>query len=281
MSRGAEQTTVARPVSARGSGLHTGAEGSLTLLPAEPDAGIVFVCHDGTEIPATTEYVIATERCTTLGLGQARVHTVEHLLGALYCMGLDNVQVAVEGPEVPACDGSAQEWIALLGRAGRRRLGRPRETRTLREAVWVSRDGYWGMVLPARRLSVAVAVDFPGTVVGRQTIWLEVSRQRFAAELAPARTFAFAEEVEALRATGLVRGGSAENAFAVGPEGYSGPLRYPDEVVRHKALDLLGDLALCGHRVNAQVIAVRPSHRGNVALARALRAALSVEERRT
>lgn len=269
---GGEQTTLARPVSKRGVGLHTGMESSVTLRPAEANAGIVFV--SGAEIPARAEHVVGTDRGTTLGLGEARVQTVEHLLAAIYGMGVDNVRVEVEGPEVPACDGSAREWVALLEQAGRRSQGQRRARGELRESVWVVEEGYWAMALPAERLGIAVGIDFPGTVVGRQAVWVELSAGRFAEELAPARTFAFLEELEGLRAAGLAKGGGAENAFGIGPEGYSGPLRFPDEVVRHKALDLVGDLALCGSRLAAQVIAVRPSHRGNVALARALAAAL-------
>jgi UDP-3-O-acyl N-acetylglucosamine deacetylase len=275
MSTTAEQTTVARPVSTKGIGLHTGAECAVALLPAEPDAGIVFVSSTGVEVPATGEYVAGTDRCTTLAVGDARIGSVEHLLAALYADGVDNVRIEVEGPEVPTRDGSAREWLELLRRAGRERLGVGRRAIALRQAVWAGEGQSWAAALPARRLSVGVGVDYEGTVVGRQTLWLPVTRQRFAAEVAPARTFALTNEIEALRAAGLALGGGEGNAFAVGPEGYSGSLRFADEVVRHKTLDLIGDLALCGWRLAAAVIAVRPSHRTNVELVRAVRAAAS------
>ena len=264
------QTTLARPVSKDGVGLHTGRRSSLTLLPAVSDAGIVFIC-DGVEIPATAEQVVDTRRATTLGQGEARVMTVEHLLSALYGLEMDNARIEVQGEEIPACDGSAREWVELIRGAGVRRLEAPRQTLTLAEAVWVGDGESWAIAAPAPRLTLAVGVDYGDTVVGRQVLWLPVTPARYARELAPARTFGFAHEVEALRAAGLAQGGTAENAVVVQPEGYSVPLRFPDEVVRHKAMDALGDLSLCGGRLQAHVTLVRPGHRLATKLAAALR----------
>ena len=267
------QTTLARPVSKDGIGLHTGSRSSLTLLPAAPHAGIVFICGSGAEIPATAEQVVDTRRCTTLGRGGARVMTVEHVLSALYGMGVDNVRIEVQGEEIPACDGSAQEWVKLIRRAGLRRLEAPREMLTLGKAVWVAEGDSWGVAAPAPRLTLAVGVDYGEEVVGRQTLWLPVTATRYARELAPARTFGFEHEVETLLAAGLARGGTRENAIVVRSDGYSAPLRFPDEAVRHKAMDALGDLALCGGRLRAHVALVRPSHRLTTELALALRQA--------
>ncbi len=270
MGREAEQTTVARPVMKTGIGLHTGERCAVSLLPAEPDAGIVFV-SGGQLIPAAATSVVETRRGTVLGRGGKQIGSVEHLLAALYGMGLDNVRAEVEGPEVPACDGSAAEWVAALREAGSRRLGVRREVGRLCRGMWEADGASWAMAGPGGSgLCLAVGVEFENTAAGRQALWLRLSRRSFAQELAPARTFAMMGELEALRARGLARGGSADNAFGVGRDGYSGPLRFEDEVVRHKALDLLGDLALCGRRLEGQVVAVRPSHRTNVALARAL-----------
>ena len=272
MSPTGEQTTLARPVSKDGVGLHTGQKCALTILPAPPNAGIVFVSPAGDEIPATVEHVLDTDRGTTLGTAQTRVRSVEHLMAALYGMGVDNARIELEGPEAPACDGSAIEWVRLVQRAGRAGLGVTRQAPALAQPVWVDAQPGWAVVLPARgALSLAVAVDFSGTVVGKQTLFLRLTRARFIRELAPARTFVDLKDLDELRARGLAQGGASENAFAFGPQGYSGPLRFPDEVVRHKALDLLGDLALCGCRFAGQVVAVRPGHRLNLALAAALR----------
>lgn len=273
MSRNSEQTTVARAVKKQGIGLHTGARSIVSIMPAAPGTGILFVADSGAEIPATAEYVVGTERATVLGIGDSRVSAVEHIMAALYLMGVDNARVEVDGPEIPACDGSALEWVELLRRARRKPLGVPRKVLTLEAPIWSGSSASWALIWPARNgLSLSVAVDFAGTVAGRQILWLRQVDRRLAADLAPARTFAFEHEVEALRAAGLAKGGGMDNAFTVGPERYSGPLRFEDEVVRHKALDLVGDLALCGFRLQGQVFAVRPGHRSNVALAMALRA---------
>ena len=285
----AEQTTIAQPVIKSGIGLHTGERCAVSLLPAEPDAGVVFV-SGGVEIPGKAEFVVDTRRGTTLGrrslpggAGETpalpgrptQVGCVEHLMAALYGLGVENVRVEVEGAELPALDGCAGEWVKALRRAGLRRLGVARKRRRLDRAVWASDGAAWAVAAPARGgLTLAVGVEFENTAAGRQTLWMRVSPGRFARELAPARTFAMAEELEALRADGLSKGGSLENAFVVGREGYVGELRFEDEVVRHKALDLLGDIALCGGRFEGQVVAVRPSHRVNVELAGKLQAVL-------
>jgi len=275
MSREAQQTTVARPVTKKGIGLHSGAKCAVALLPAEPDAGIVFICESGVALPATVDHVVGTDRSTTLGLGEARVRSVEHLLAALYGLAVDNVSIQVQGPEVPACDGSAQEWVEVLGQAGRKRLGARRKTGTLAKAVWVTNGDAWAVASPARNLAVGVGVEYPGTAAARQTFWVSLARGQFASQVAPARTFCLRREYEALLAAGLGKGGRLENTFVVDADGYSGPLRFPDEVVRHKTLDVIGDIALGGWRLAAHIVTVRPSHRMNVELARAVRGALS------
>jgi UDP-3-O-[3-hydroxymyristoyl] N-acetylglucosamine deacetylase len=273
MSLPPRQTTLARSVSKAGIGLHTGRRSSLTLLPAAPDAGIVFICRSGEEIPAVAERVVETRRGTTLGQGEARVMTVEHVLSALCGRGVDNARLEVAGEEIPACDGSAQEWVELIRQAGVTRLDAPRKALKLAEAVWVGEGEAWGVAVPGVKFTLAVGVDFGEAVVGRQTWWGPVTPARYARELAPARTFGFAHEVEALLAAGLAQGGTAENAVVVTPEGYSVPLRFPNEAVRHKAMDAIGDLALCGGRLQAHVTLVRPSHRLVTKLALAMRQA--------
>ena len=278
MARAAQQTTLARPVTKEGIGLHTGRPAALSLLPAGADTGVVLVSDSGVEIPARAEFVVDTARATTLGRNGATVRGVEHLLAALWALGVDNVRVTLGGPEAPACDGSAREWVDLVRKAGKRRLKAARGVPGRLTPVWVSAEDGWAAALPAGKLSLAVAVEFPRTAAGGQALWMPLTGRRFAEELAPARTFCLEEEYRALLASGLAKGGSLENAFVVKADGYSGPLRFPDEVVRHKALDLVGDIALCGRYFTAQVIAVRPSHRLNVTLAKAVRTRLGASD---
>lgn len=280
MARSARQTTLARPVTKEGIGLHSGAPAAVTLAPAEADSGIVIATESGGEIPANADWVVSTERATTLGRDHAEARGVEHLLAALWAMSVDNARIVLRGPETPACDGSARPWAELIARAGRRRLAAPRTVHRIAEPVWVTGKGSWAAALPAERLALAVAVEYPGSAAGAQAVWLELTGARFAAELAPARTFCLEREYQALLASGLAKGGGAENAFVVKEDGYSGELRFPDEVVRHKALDLVGDLSLCGFRFVGQVIAVRPSHHLNVRLASALRERRSAGSRK-
>jgi UDP-3-O-[3-hydroxymyristoyl] N-acetylglucosamine deacetylase len=273
MGRYVEQTTIARPVIKRGIGLHTGAGCAVSLQPAERDAGVVFATESGAIIPATPDHVVETQRGTALGAGGATVGCVEHLMAALYGLGVDNVHAEVTGPELPACDGSAREWVELLQEAGIALLGVSKPIGRLSAPVWAGEEPAGAVAIPGGRgLGLAVSVDYEGTVARHQSLWLRLTPRRFAKHLAPARTFAMDRELQALQNAGLAKGGSEANAFVVGPGGYSGPLRFEDEVVRHKALDLVGDLALCGWRFDGVVVAVRPSHRTNVALARALRA---------
>ena len=277
MGRYVEQTTIARPVIKRGIGLHTGAGCAVSLQPAERDAGVTFATEAGAVIPATPEHVLDTQRGTTLGVvgppGGATVGCVEHLMAALYGLGVDNVRAEVTGPELPACDGSAREWVELVQEAGIAPLGASRPIGRLSAPVWAGDDSGALVAVPGGRgLALAVSVDYEGTVARHQSLWVRLTPRRFAKAIAPARTFVMDRELQALQNAGLARGGSEANAFVVGPGGYSGPLRFEDEVVRHKALDLVGDLALCGWRFDGVVVALRPSHRMNVALARALRA---------
>jgi len=274
MGRIAEQTTLARPVTKKGIGLHTGVMCTVSLLPAEDNAGIVFVSESGRIIPATAERVVDTQRGTTLGDGTVTIGCVEHLMAAFFGVGVDNVSVEVTGPEIPACDGSAREWVQALSDAGIKHSGRQILLPAVQEGIWIENGLAYLVAVPSQSdLTLSVGVDFEDTVAGRQMVSMRLTRRRFEREIAPARTFVMADELESLRARGLAQGGSELNAFAVGKASYSGPLRFDDEVVRHKALDLVGDIALCGRHFFGHIIAIRPSHDANVALARALRKA--------
>ncbi len=252
------EKTLAAPFRFSGVALHTGAQVEVEVAPAGAGAGIVFV-RDGVEIPALAENVVETSRATVLGVRGTTVSTVEHLLSALFGMHVDNARIAISGPEVPVVDGSAQWFVGQIERVGTRDLGVERATLAL-DAPIVERDGDRLIVaLPADRFSVRCIVDFPHPV-GSEYLALAIDEATYAREVAGARTFGYLHEVEALRARGLAQGGSLENAVVFGPDGPLQTLRWSNEVVRHKMLDLLGDLALVGARPQCEIIAVKSGH---------------------
>ena len=196
---------------------------------------------------------------------------MEHLLAAVVALELDDLVLELDAPEPPVLDGSSRGFLDALREAGRVEHGEPAPVLRLREPVRVADGASVYEAYPADDLRVEVGIDFPHPLVGRQRIALAVSAASFDAELADARTFGFVHEVEALQAMGLIRGGSTQNALVLGPDGVvDNALRWPDEFVRHKALDCVGDLALVGARVAARVVAERPSHSGTLQLVRAM-----------
>lgn len=260
------QHTIAEKVSCTGIGLHSGAPVQLTLLPARADSGIVFVrtdCADSLEIPARSACVRSTRLATTLGRGEARVGTVEHLLSAFYGLGIDNVRVELDGPELPVMDGSAASFVYLARSAGIFEQQSERGLLRVRQPVEV-RDGARSIrIEPARSFRISYAVDFDHPAIGRQEFALDApSPQVFEREIAGARTFGFLGEVRTLWNAGLARGAGLENTVVLDEERVVNPegLRWPDEFVRHKVLDLLGDLALLGPPVQGRVIVERGGH---------------------
>jgi UDP-3-O-[3-hydroxymyristoyl] N-acetylglucosamine deacetylase len=227
------------------------------------------------EIPARLECVVATRRATTLARDGASAGTVEHLLAALYGLGVDNLRAELDGPELPALDGSAAPFVELLLRAGVREQAAPRRVLCLRRAVEVREGERWIRAEPAARFAVTCAIQFAHPAVGRQELSIEgEDPERFADELAPARTFGFLTEAPDLALASLARGASLASAVLLDARGVLNPegLRFRDELVRHKVLDLYGDLALLGCRLRAHVRVERGGHRLHHALVAALRA---------
>jgi UDP-3-O-[3-hydroxymyristoyl] N-acetylglucosamine deacetylase/3-hydroxyacyl-[acyl-carrier-protein] dehydratase len=267
------QNTIAGTLEMEGVGLHTGAVVRLRLLPAPVNTGIVFRRADlegAPEVPATAAHVVSTDRGTTLGAGEARIHTVEHLLAAVAAAWVDNLLVEVEGPEAPAADGSARPfWNLLSGQLEEQDA--PARVITVDEAFSLQEKDASYVVGPAKDYRVSTTIEFDHPLIRRQFGSFRVDEQ-FGEEIAPARTFCPLSEVEGLRGRGLAQGGSLENAVVLDETGIHGgtELRFPDEFVRHKMLDLVGDLALVGARIAGHVVAERPGHRGNVALAKEL-----------
>jgi UDP-3-O-[3-hydroxymyristoyl] N-acetylglucosamine deacetylase len=253
------QSTLRAPCSFDGVGLHTGAQVSVEIRPAPVDSGIVFVVEDGTRIPATSEHVVDTSRATVIGRDGLRISTVEHLLSALFGMGVCNAEVVVIGPEIPVLDGSARVFTDAIAHAGIELQTAAQPVLELDEP-YVLRDGDRAIIaLPADELRVRFIADF-SPPVGAQYFDGVITPDTYYREICSARTFGYLKDVEALRARGLARGGSLDNALVIGPDGPLQPLRWPNEIVRHKVLDLLGDLALLGAHPLCDIIAIKSGH---------------------
>ena len=270
------QQTIAAPAELEGVGLHTGAPVRMRLLPAAVNTGVVFRRADlegAPEVAALVANVSTTDRGTTLERGAARVHTVEHLLAAVVARQIDNLLIELEGPEPPAMDGSSQGFDAALAGAGVQEQDAPARFITVDETFSFSRGAAEYVVAPAQGYRLSTTIEFDHPAVGRQFASFRVEDGAFSREMAPARTFCFEREVEELYSRGLAQGGTVQNAIVLGEDGgivAGTALRFPDEFVRHKALDVVGDLALVGARLNAHVVAEKPGHKGNVALAQEL-----------
>jgi UDP-3-O-[3-hydroxymyristoyl] N-acetylglucosamine deacetylase/3-hydroxyacyl-[acyl-carrier-protein] dehydratase len=273
--------TIARPISLEGVGLHLGAACRLAFRPAASGTGIIFRRTDlpgQPTIPARAERAVLTERRTQLGEDPVSVHTVEHVLAAVVGSGIDDLEIELDAAEPPIMDGSAAPFVAALSSAGLAEHAGAVETLTLYRSVRVTDGDSVYEAHPALALELDVAIAFPHPVIGAQQARYVVTPETFARELAPARTFGFVREVEALRSKGLIQGASLDNAIVLDETGVvNAPLRWPDEFVRHKAMDCVGDLALAGARVRARITAVKPSHRGTVLLVRAMQEAQVTE----
>ena len=267
--------SIAHQTVVRGTGLHTGAATEATFLPATAGRGIVFRRTDlggSPEVPARLTEVEAVERRTAIGHGEATIHTVEHLLAAVAAHEIDDLTVELSGPEPPILDGSVLPYFEALAKAGPTDVGGEPAFLSVQAPFTVTEGDSTYIVAPAKALRLTVTIEWPHPLIGRQTGSYDLTAASFLAELAPARTFGFTSEVAQLQAKGLIKGASADNAIVLDERGIAngGKLRWPDEFVRHKAADIVGDLALTGARIRAHVVATKPSHGGNVALARAL-----------
>jgi UDP-3-O-[3-hydroxymyristoyl] N-acetylglucosamine deacetylase len=263
------QRTIARAAGIEGAGLHTGASSSVRILPAGADTGVLFVLpgRGGLEIPAVRRFLKRGSLATTLARDGTEVQTVEHLLSALLGLGIDNARIELHGPEVPILDGSSRPFVDLIRSAGVRSLGAPRRYLTLTRPIAVRRGDKEIVAVPANELQITYAIDFPHPAIGYQTAAARLSEDTYAASIAPARTFCLLRDVDTMRRAGLALGGSLDNALVVGERGVmNGSLRFPDEFVRHKILDLLGDLALLGSPLRAHVIACKGGHQLHAAL---------------
>jgi UDP-3-O-[3-hydroxymyristoyl] N-acetylglucosamine deacetylase len=264
------QHTLAAEFKLSGVGLHTGCSTNLTVSPAPANAGFSFALADGSRIPASHAVVRSTVRCTTLASSTAEVNTTEHVLAALAGMGVDNAVISVDAEEIPIMDGSALTFAEAIVNTGLVEQRVPRRVLELRSPYWVRDGDKLLVVVPAPHFKINFFVAFPEPVGNQFFETPPITPAYFLREIAPARTFGFRAEVEALYSQGLALGGSLDNAVVVEKDGYMGPLRFPDEIVRHKALDLIGDFALLGMYPRCEVIALKTGHALHVAAVREL-----------
>lgn len=273
----APRRTLRAAISAVGRGLHSGSQVTMALKPAETGAGIVFRRTDlGLDVPARFDFVTDTRLCTMIADGEAKVGTVEHLMAALTAAGIDDVVVEVDAPELPVFDGSAAPFLFLIESAGVVEHGGLRERLEILRPVRVEHNGAFAELRPHNEggagFDISLSIEFAAAAIGAQAYHFHLSAERFGEEIAAARTFTQLGEIEALRKAGLAQGGSLANAIVVdgakvmNPEG----LRFADEFVRHKLLDVIGDLALAGAAISGRFIGSRTGHALNNQLLRAV-----------
>jgi UDP-3-O-[3-hydroxymyristoyl] N-acetylglucosamine deacetylase len=264
------ETTVQRPVEASGVGLHSGVPVSIRILPAPPSTGIVFLRTDLDRfpIPASWRYVARVSYATSLMRQGVLISTTEHLLSVFYSMGVDNAYIEINNLEVPILDGSGLPFVELLRKAGLKAYRRRKRFLRIRRPVSVEANGKRISILPSDGFVLTCDVFYDHPLIGRQSLEMEVTPDRYAEEIAPARTFGFEHELGQMRDMGLIRGASLDNAICFNHTKVQNPggLRFEDECCRHKALDLIGDLALMGRPLLGHVIAERAGHAMHAAL---------------
>jgi len=259
-----KQTTLATPVETSGVGLHTAVPVHVRLVPAPPDTGYVFIRTDlgGFEIPASVEWVAHCSYATTLMRTGVMLSTVEHLLAALRGGGVDNVYIEVDNLEIPIMDGSAEVFTEMIERAKVVEQEAARRSLLIREKVSIEQGDRHISIEPADAYEIDCVIDFQHPLIGSQHFRVDVTNGTFGREIAAARTFGFTEEIEALRRANLIRGGSLDNAIVLTQDGMLNEtsLRFTDEFVRHKILDIIGDLALLGMPILGRVTAYKSGH---------------------
>jgi len=264
-----QEQTVRSAVQCEGVGLHSGAPVHLKIVPASPGCGIVFrrTDLDGFQIEATSRSVARVSYATSLMIKGVLISTTEHLLSAFIGTGIDNAIVEIDNLELPMLDGSARPFVDMILKAGIRKQRRPRTYLRIRRELELREGDKFIAIYPADGYSVSYAINFPHPLIGRETFVADLSDGDYQKMIAPARTFGSREDEAVLRNMGLIRGASRENCIVLTATGIENPpLRFPDEFVRHKVLDLIGDLALIGKRILGKIVADRAGHAMHTAL---------------
>jgi len=270
-----EQKTIQKATSITGIGLHTGKKVTLNFKPSSPDSGVFFVRTDlegSPKVPARLENIIDISRRprrTSVGQGDIEVHTIEHLLAALWSLGITNLRIELDGEEVPGLNGSCLPFIEKLKEAGIKSQGVAKKSFQLKSPIWMNEDGATLIMLPGKGLKIFYTLSYDHPLLQAQYGAFSSEEDSFEKEIAPSRTFCLAEEAKRLLAQGLGKGANYENTLVLGEEGIiKNKLRFDDEFVRHKILDLIGDLYLLGYSLEAHIVAVKSGHPSNMKLLR-------------
>ena len=279
-----QQRTLRRSISTSGKGLFCGETIDLTISPAAAGTGIWFKrldCPKSSPLKATLEAVKSTPRCTILGNEEIQIQTVEHLLSALRAFHIDNAVISLSGPEVPICDGSALPFVEMIKEAGVQELSSKREFYTISEPIFLSQNDIHLVALPAQEFRISYTLHYPfSPLIQSQYYSFVLDEENYEKEIAPSRTFCLYEEIAPLVEKGLVKGGGLDSAVVVAEDRILNPegLRFGNEMVRHKIVDLLGDLSLMQVSLHAHILAVRSGHATNVAFARLLKNQITTKE---
>lgn len=270
------QQTLKKPMEYSGIGLHTGAQVSMRFMPAKEGTGVCFKRTDlpgQPAIPATVEYVCENTRNTTLGIENVRIHTVEHVLAAIRAFNIDNIMIELDGIEPPVGNGSSDIFVKMIEESGIQEQEGVVPIVKLSQPVYWSEDEIHIVAIPSEQYSISYTLNYPETkLIKSQYFSFALTSDRFKHEIAPCRTFSLYEEVSVLLDRGLIKGASLDNAVVIKDDTIlsKGGLYFPDEMVRHKILDMIGDLSLVGFDIQAHIIAIRSGHASNVAFARKL-----------
>ena len=274
------QHTIRKAVSLEGVGLHAGKAVRIILSPGPADSGIVFrVGERGEAIVAAPESVVDSHYATTFGRTGVRLQTIEHLMAAAAGLGIDNLDVRVDGPELPAADGSAKPFVQLMLAAGRAPQNARQRAIRIPHPIGAGNGGRWIQIVPADTFRISYTLDNEHPAIGTQVLSWTPTEESFVTDYAPARTYGFLKDLGFLRTSGRAHGGSLDNTIVIGKSATLNGLRYRDEFVRHKVLDLIGDLALLGRRITGHVIARNAGHALNFELVVAVQRALGLERR--
>ena len=276
------QKTIKNKVEYSGTALHSGEESNIKLIPAEADTGIVFrrIDIDGSpEIKADPWNVVSTKRCTSIGEREKKVeiHTIEHIMAAIWALEIDNLIIEIDGPETPVGDGSSYPFVKIMQKAGSKELTQKRKIWTVKDPIWLRRGKMYMTLLPYDGFKISYTLDYNNEVLGTQFREFDLKKDSFIDEISRARTFGFEKEIEALHKRGLALGGSLENAVLIGEKETVNEVRYKDEFVRHKILDVIGDMALNGF-IKGHIVTVRSGHSLHVELAQEISKILKEQE---